>query len=52
FKRLSASTQDPREAAYRDQASHIAAFAQGKPHTWASFEDAWRVQALIESLLY
>jgi predicted dehydrogenase len=51
FRPLSASTQDPREEAYRRQAAHIAAFAQGKPHSWASFEDAWQVQALIESLL-
>jgi predicted dehydrogenase len=52
FTSLSESTHDPRDAAYRRQAAHIAAFAQGKPHTWASFEDAWQVQSLIESLLH
>jgi len=37
---------------HRRQVAHIADFAQGKPHTWASFEDAWQVQSLIESLLH
>lgn len=51
FKNMAESSNDPRDAAYRKQAAHIADFAQGKPHTWASFEDAWQVQSLIESLL-